>query len=207
MNDWPFFISGRQDIIFVHIPKTAGTSIRYAMGFNEMNKSQNIRNHYTAKEIINLIGIEKWNSAFKFSFVRNPWDRLYSFYSFRLMKGRIKDKIYKDSFRAWVLSELVDRDPKSKKRFNLIPQTAWLIGPQNNIQMDFIGRFENLAEDYKKLCSLISFDSELPKMNKSIRANNYKLKYDPELEEIVAQYYQSDLDYFGYKLKNSDTKL
>ena len=199
MKDWPFFIKGKKDIIFVHIPKTAGTSIRYSMGFNDMDKSQNIRNHYTAKEIIDLIGIENWNSAFKFTFVRNPWDRLYSFYSFRLKKGRIIDKTYKDSFRAWVLSELVDRDPKSKKRFNLIPQTEWLIDPQNKIEIDFIGRFENLAKDFETLAKLISFDAHLPHMNKSVRTNNYNQEYDSELKEIVGKYYQNDIDYFRYK--------
>lgn len=199
MKDWPFLLKGRNDIIFVHIPKTAGTSIRYAMGFNGMDRSQNIRNHYTAKEIIDLIGIEKWDNAFKFTFVRNPWDRLYSFYSFRLKKGRIKNEDYKNSFRKWVFSELVDRDPKSKKRFNLIPQTEWLIDHQNKIQMDFIGRFENLINDFETLGKMIPFDAQLPHMNKSVRTNDYKQEYDPELVEIVAEYYQKDLDSFGYK--------
>jgi len=199
MNDWPFLLKDRNDIIFVHIPKTAGTSIRYSMGFNEMDKSLNIRNHYTAKEIIDLIGIEKWDNAFKFTFVRNPLDRLYSFFCFRLKKGRIKNQVYKKSFRKWVISELIDRDPASKKRFNLIPQTEWLIGPHDKIQMDFIGRFENLAKDFETLGKLISVDAHLPHMNKSVRANNYKQQYDPELEDIVAKYYQKDFDYFGYK--------
>ena len=185
MKQWPFFLKGRDDIIFIHIPKTAGTSMKYSLGFNLMDKSQKIRNHYSAREIIDLIGLEKWESAFKFTFVRNPWDRLYSFYSFRLRKGRIKEEIYKDSFSKWVISELVERDPKSKKRFNLVPQTDWLKDHQNNIKIDFIGRFENLMEDFKTLGKLISLDTHLPHMNQSKRLRCYEQEYNAELEEIV----------------------
>jgi hypothetical protein len=180
-KEWPFFIKGKTDIIFVHIPKTAGTSIRYSLGFNNMDKAKKIRDHYTVKEIIDLIGKEKWNNAFKFTFVRNPWDRLCSFYSFRLKKGKIKDISHKKSFKQWALYELGERDPSSKKRFNLIPQTNWLVDNQNNIQLNFIGRFENLNQDFQRLGKLISFNTILPHLNISNRENDYRLQYDDEL--------------------------
>ena len=198
-KEWPFFIKGRTDIIFIHIPKTAGTSIRFTLGFNNMDKAKKIRNHYTVTEIIDLIGIEKWNKAFKFTFVRNPWDRLYSFYLFRLKKDKIKDISYKESFKKWVLFELAERDPLLKKRFNLLPQTNWLVDNQYKIQLDFIGRFENLKEDFQKLGKLISLETNLPHLNHSSRVKNYKQQYDKELIEVVTKYYQKDLTHFGYE--------
>lgn len=199
LKEWPFFLKGRTDIIFVHIPKTAGTSIRYSMGFNNMDKTLGIRNHYKVTEILDMIGEEKWEKALKFTFVRNPWDRLYSFYCFRLKKNRIQDISHSESFKKWAFYELTERDPSNKKRFNLAPQSEWLIDKQNKIQLNFIGRFESLNEDYKKLNSLLSFNTTLPHLNVSTKGKGYRQQYDSELMQLVANYYQEDLIQFKYE--------
>lgn len=70
-NEWPFFIKGREDIIFIHIVKTAGTSIRHSLGFHPPQK-EIVRKHNDAATIISKIGQEKWDNAYKFTFIRNP---------------------------------------------------------------------------------------------------------------------------------------
>jgi chondroitin 4-sulfotransferase 11 len=170
------------------------------LNFNELDKSQKIRNHYTVNEIIDLIGIEKWNNAFKFTCVRNPLDRLYSFYAFRVKNGRIKNESHLVSFKKWVFYELEERDPLSKKRFNLLPQSDWLIDLQNEIRLDFIGRFENVKEDFDRLGRIIPSQKKLSHLNKSPREQNYKQHYDAELKAFVMEYYQIDIENFKYKI-------
>ena len=71
-------ISDKHKIIFIHIPRTSGTSIESAFKFN-MDKVGG--KHLKASEIKKNIGNDKWNNYFKFSIVRNPWERFASMYS------------------------------------------------------------------------------------------------------------------------------
>ena len=71
--------------IHIHIPKTAGTSITKALhgkDFVLFDTNKKIwRQHATALETREHYGKEKWDSYFKFSIVRNPFDRLVSAYN------------------------------------------------------------------------------------------------------------------------------
>lgn len=71
--------------IFVHINKTAGTSIGRAIGLP-------IKDHLTAKEIIAKTGRQNWDAAYKFTVVRNPWDKVVSLYEYRRKKINHKSR-------------------------------------------------------------------------------------------------------------------
>ena len=193
---WTFHIKGRSDIIFVHIPKTAGTSIRFAFDFNKPNKKKGIRKHYTCKEVISLIGREKWDQSFKFTFIRDPWERLYSFYLFQLRKETVREK----SFKLFVLEDIVPLLEKTNltERPNIFPQTFWLADENEELNFDFIGRFENLDSDFDKLSKKISINTTLDHKNKSGNSKTYKGFYDKEMIELVNNYYRQDIEAFGY---------
>lgn len=193
---WTFYINGRTDVIFVHIPKTAGTSIRFAYDFNKPNPQKGIRKHYTSKEIITSIGREKWDSAFKFTIVRDPWERLYSFYLFQLRKKRIEI----DDFKLFVLDVIKPMldEPNFTGRPNIFPQVDWLMDENDALKFDFIGRFENLESDFKILSGSLNIETQLIHKNKSGDPETYKGYYDEELKEFVAHYYKKDIEAFGY---------
>ena len=70
-------ISDKHKLIFIHIPRTSGTSIEKMFAI-DMDKESG--KHLKASEIKRLAGAEKWNTYFKFSLVRNPWERVGSLY-------------------------------------------------------------------------------------------------------------------------------
>ncbi len=148
-TNYPFYIKNREDIIHVHITKTAGTSLVHSMNFNRSNKSRGTKKHYFSKEIIDIVGQEHWDDAYKFTFVRNPWDRLFSLYRFKLRKGKIPSEKQGNTFGLWLKKSisLLDKNPYQK----LKPQTQWLKNYDNKIELNFIGRFENLEKDVQKL--------------------------------------------------------
>lgn len=197
---YPFLLKEREDVIFVHITKTAGTSVRKTLDFNRVGGSQ-FRKHYTAMEIMDLVGKERWASAFTFAFVRNPWDRLFSHYRFKLRKKKVDGPFGKEGFVKWGMSAL---DPVRLKRRsedlrNTSAQLDWLVDEEGQLAVRFIGRFENLQEDFAKVCEHIGVTASLGHANQSLPVLHYRDFYVPELMERVEEVYGKDIEAFGYE--------
>jgi len=81
-------ISPSQKIAFIHIQKTAGSTIENILRaqFDDM-KTVGTR-HSSVK--VGIETLDDWNQYFRFTFVRNPWDRLVSWYNMIEEAGRIK---------------------------------------------------------------------------------------------------------------------
>ncbi len=193
---YPFYIKKREDVIFIHIMKTAGTSLRHSMQFNRSAQSSKTKKHYFSKEVIEIVGQEHWDAAFKFTFVRNPWDRLYSYYRFQQRKHKIASEEQGNTFELWLKSTLKKEyeNPYDKIR----SQVAWLKNFDDTVDVDFIGRFENLEADVTKLGQLLNMKIDLPHINQSLPIVHYSKAYTDELEELVRIHYKEDIEMFDY---------
>jgi chondroitin 4-sulfotransferase 11 len=178
--------------VFIHINKTAGTSIGNAIGLP-------VKHHQTAREIIAKIGRDKWNTAYKFTLVRNPWDKVVSHYQYRRKRNKTEVATRNVSFSEWVKKTYgPDKDPffyNNPKAFQ--PQVEWLKDDQGRIAIDFIGKFESINDDFDQIKSIIGIEAELPHLNASKRAG-YQSYYDDETRQIVAQWFHEDIEAFGY---------
>ena len=178
--------------VFIHINKTAGTSIGKAIGLP-------VKHHQTAREIIAKIGRDKWNTAYKFTLVRNPWDKVVSHYQYRRKRNKTEVATRNVSFSEWVKKTYgPDKDPffyNNPKAFQ--PQVEWLKDDQGRIAIDFIGKFESINDDFDQIKNIIGIEAELPHLNASKRAG-YQSYYDDETRQIVAQWFHEDIEVFGY---------
>lgn len=178
--------------IFIHITKTAGTSIGNAIGLP-------VKHHLTAKEVIAKIGKQQWNVAYKFTFVRNPWDKVVSLYEYRRKKDKTKLTSRNIPFTDWVRLTLgPDNDPyyyNNVKSFQ--PQVEWLKDDEGVIAIDFIGKFESIRTDFEQIRQSIGTSEELPHLNATKRSN-YRDYYDNETRQIVASWYHEDIETFAY---------
>jgi len=186
-------INHKHRFIFVHIIKTGGESIEKFFRGRKIHKF--------AKNYKKQIGNRKWNNYFKFAFVRNPWDKMVSQYFF-IQKKRKGN--YKLTFREFILafkscseSEYIN-GKGIPVEFNPI-QLPWILDDAGNCLVDFIGRFENLQEDFNIICDKIGIPRQkLPHENKS-KHKHYTEYYDDEMKQIVAEKYAKDIEYFGYE--------
>jgi len=196
---YPFYFKKRKDIIHIHITKTAGTSLIHSNTFKRSNKSKGVKKHYFSKEIIKIIDQEHWDKAFKFTFVRNPWDRLYSLYRFKLRKNKISSEEQGNTFGMWLKNtvSIMNTAPYEKSK----PQVDWLRDFNNNIDIDFIGRFEELESDVKKLSKILDIKIDLPHINQNLPIIHYSKAYDDELENLVRIHYKEDIDLFNYNFE------
>ena len=199
----------QKKIFFVHIPKTAGTSISSAiLATNKYNLSFLPTEHASAIQIIDYIG-KNYKKYYSFSFVRNPYDRLNSLYHFLCQKNLFpekgenwdQDNLIKMGFKAWLL-ETNFWPPYTKgigPSFQKRSQCYFLSDENNHILVNDVFKYENLINDLNILSKKIDINfDELPQTKVTVR-DNYKYEYCDETIDFVKQFHGEDLDRFGYK--------
>lgn len=201
-------LSMSHNFLFVHIPKTAGNSIQNALRHYSMDKVVCLTNyqdgverfevrselykthkHSVLNDYINEYGDALYSKLRKFTCVRNPWERAISYY-FSPHRGKIEWN--KRDFIKFV------NNMRSVAYYLSIGTTEQepLIEAVKNI--DYIIRFENLNEDFEKVCGNIGIPHvELVVRNKSSRDVYYKY-YDQETIDIVYELFCDEIEYFGY---------
>ena len=197
-NHYPFFIKDRTDIIFVHITKNAGTSIAKAFNMNPITANTDIKKHYTASQIYDLVGSNIYNDAYKFSVVRNPWDRMLSYFFFR--KRTMKKEFLQNdfSFEDWLL--YLDTNNLLGGNYQLgRSQFDWLSINNTSIELNKIIKFETLEQEVKVVANTIGIKlNELEKINSNSQQVDYKNYYNTTTKNIISKYYQKDIDVFKY---------
>ena len=182
--------------IFIHIPRTAGSSLSTAINKGRRREEGVIEGpiHFGKNWVVKEYGEDLWDEYFKFSFVRNPWDRLLSQYSWRVAKHQ--DDVQDRDFNEWVIW----RSEQKKKREMLTKQVDTIICG-SEIIVDFVGQYENLHRDYTTLCEKLNIVDpvELPhKHNKKSGRKPYSDIYTDVTKEIVQDYYRKDIEMFRY---------
>tara|TARA_B100000287_G_scaffold246987_1_gene232165 strand:- start:204 stop:557 length:354 start_codon:yes stop_codon:yes gene_type:complete len=81
-------------------------------------------------------------------------------------------------------------------------QLKFILGDNGKINMDFIGRYENLENDFKTVCDRIGIQRQLPH-HKPTKHEHYSRYYDEETIDLVYKKYKEEIEYFDYKFDNS----
>jgi hypothetical protein len=143
---------------------------------------------------------------FSFCFVRNPWDRFVSSYFF-LKHGGINKRADKKSYDTYIkpyktFKDLVMNIDEDKANLftqqHFAPQMNYIVDDHEDVVVDFIGRFENIDEDFGVVCKKIGIPSvNLPLLNTS-HHQPYWEYYDDESQEMIARKYNREISYFNY---------
>jgi hypothetical protein len=178
----------------MHIGKTGGSSIEHRFG-RRMDAPVKEGHyfwgkHWKPQKIKKEWGEDRWNEYFKFSFVRNPWDRMVSMFFFR-RDYRKMISIHTD------FEEFTRRFLQQRSNWK---QIAWFQGCLD--EFDFIGRFERLNEDYEYICNQIGAEpTPLPHLLKTDH-EHYTEYYTDELRDLVGDAFKEDVETFGYEFES-----
>lgn len=152
-------LSHRNKFVFFAQGRTGSSSVERALKrFDESGADDKPQRKHTPPLIFrraNRLSEESWEQYFKFAFVRNPWDWVISSYLWNkrdTMDIRSLEKFEEKHFDEHV--EIMRRftrglDETDRKQRN------WLCGESGEIMVDFVGRFENLYDDFKTACDRI----------------------------------------------------
>ncbi|PVW15763.1 hypothetical protein [Marixanthomonas spongiae] len=184
-------IAQQKKPLFIHINKTAGSSIAQGLGITEA--------HYTVKEYEYLY-FKKFGSQLPeqtaiWASIRNPYDRVCSQYYYRRKHNQNNLRSQLISIDEWIHKAYLEKDPFYRDReLMFMPQTHWL-KTDNQYPVNFI-RFENLEQDYKKL-QLQYHAAPLPWKKKS-ETVDYRTVLSISSKAIITQVFQEDLNIFNY---------
>ena len=216
-------ISHKYKVIFIHVPKCAGTSIEhlldiegdqcfFTMGTKELGikyipkdvftveeytqcTNKNMQ-HYTLIELSKILQSDIFNTYKKISVVRNPYSRLVSEYNFR-------KTLYTPAVTTFVdlVKERLNLDKVERNKIydgHLETQTSFLTNKEGNFNsIDKIYKFENLNECIEDINKLTG-KKELPHLRTSKINKPWQEYYTPELKELVYNFYKEDFVNFGY---------
>ncbi|MDD5138672.1 MAG: sulfotransferase family 2 domain-containing protein [Verrucomicrobiales bacterium] len=193
--------------IFVHIPKCAGISVVKSL-FGDFDCG-----HASLRRYQIMFGPEEFSRYFKFTIVRNPFDRLVSAFLFMKQGGlhekdrRWADRKFSrfDTFDAFVKGWVNTHNVVRALHFR--PQSHFICLAKNRPGLDFTGYFENLEADFAFICRKLHFNVPLLEANRNpARKKNYQEYYTDESRRIVAEVYADDLRILGYNFDNSNLK-
>jgi hypothetical protein len=209
-------ISLKHKFIFIDIPKTASTSLRTAL-YDETCKY--IHSCLLNKTVTGFVQYDSMNrngsvidpdeidlnDYFVFTVVRNPFDRLVSYYRWRISKydkpgsGRkyslnpdISFDEYVENIEIYDDQELVDHSRWHK------PQIDWISYDEGSVCTDYIGRFESLSESWNHIKTQINVDGDLQHLMKNDNSVWYQDFYNSHTKQLVRERYKRDLDFFNY---------
>jgi len=186
-NPNSLYINKENKWLWLRIHKTAGTSMYdgflYKHCINISKRTPNYNRPTEAKKWIDNMDNEKLKDYFIWTFVRNPYDR------FNSIAGMFSSDANKFArgFDVYSQNNMVFRHSR--------PQHIFVHDNTN-----FIGRFENLQEDFDILCNKLDLPiTDLKKLNTS-RHGDWKEEFDRDTLDFVNGYYKKDFERFNYEM-------
>ena len=211
-------VSRGRRYIFVHIPKTGGTSLALALEARAMKddvmlgdtpKARKRRNrvadlptrgrlwkHSTLADADGLITAEDLDRSFIFTMVRNPWDRMVSYYHWLRVQTFEHPAVrlaQETSFAGFLA------DPTTQRTQRDWPVARYLTDAAGRDRGDLVIRLERFDEDVRPLTAHLGFDLALPHVNASEGRGPYRDHYDARGRAIVADICAEDIARFSYE--------
>ena len=190
----------KKRVIFIHIPKAAGTAVRLALGEEKTGR------RHLPWWVYQQASPQKYDEFFKFAFVRNPISRTLSAYNYLKSGGnRMEDLAvaeYLSKYRSF--SEFLDRELlEGSMIYHQIfrPQTSYICDWRGDIKVDFVGKVETMEKDFNYIARLIGLgeDHQIRVINSSEQAPEEISRAD---KEKIFQVYENDFKLLGYDLES-----
>lgn len=210
-------ISTGRKYIFIHIPKTGGTSLATALETRAMaddilvgdtpkakrrkgrlaglKPKGRLWKHSTLADIDGLPGTDNLDEMFLVTLVRNPWDRLVSYYAWA--RAQTFDHPAVMSAKALEFREFL-YDPMVVASLRQACARHYLTDAQGHERTALCARIEYASSDLIPLWDHVGFRLDLPHLNRSKRDADFRGYYDAALKRHVASFMAEDIERFGY---------
>ena len=176
-------ICHEKKFIFLHVPRTGGTSIQCMLNEAYAKCPGKKYKDFHSPHINDL---ETYKEYFSFAFVRNPWERILSFYLFDKYGSN------KHSFFNWL------KVMKYRNKF-VNQMSNWILDSKNELRVKFVGRYEQYSSDIKKVCENLNISFKEPPLLNKTDHSYYTDYYDNKTKDMVYHLYKRDVVNFKYE--------
>lgn len=219
-------LSTGRNYVFVHIPKTGGTSLALALEARAMkgdimlgdtpkarqrrHRVQDSRTrgrlwkHSTLADIDGLVPGAVLDGLFAFTLVRNPWDRMVSYYHWLLRQSFDHPSVglaQRVGFTDFVAH------PQTRQMFQPTPAAYYMRRADGREQCNAYIRIEHFNKDAAPLANHLGFALKLPKANQTDRDRDYRRYYTDPSARLLADICATDIARFGYSFGESTSGL
>ena len=208
-----YYNDKQEPFIFIRIPKIAGASLGTALS---PWRSVATGAHLTAKQLRND-DPTGYDQCISFTFVRNPWDKFVSWYSWQI-KGSVASShvSFEEYIQHLLINKSITQDYHTPKQLHyLVDSTNSMVSPandgcvdgynpfenymENKMLVDHIFKYENIANEWAKCCELIGITHKpIPWEHKS-QHKHYTEYYTDETRKIISDFYKDDIERLGYE--------
>lgn len=198
--------------IFLHVPKTGGTSMMQHLRKLDGNCPHWVAQGTKHETLVQLRSAwpirrtpdevaseESLDGYFVFGFVRNPWARMSSLFRY-LVEARPRPEIVRIRSFEEFLTLAIAGEPWIRSLHSMRPQLDFLRDCAHSIEPNFIGHFEHIAEDFATVAAALQFPiTSLPHHNRSSNSErDYRNDYSPQMVDVVASLFSEEVKVFGY---------
>jgi len=198
-------ISHRYKFISVSIPKTGSQSIRAAIDessdVSSVSDDKSCYFHHTTYNKITQC-FDYVDQYFTFAFVRNPWSRVVSQWTY-MHDYATQTKCY-DVFRTRccdMIEQCKSFESFVESQYTIAPCYNWL-SVDNKICVDYVGRMENIQHDFDHVCSKLDIDHKTLDHINQTDHDHYTTYYSDHTRSVVSEKYAIDIDHFNYQFEN-----
>ncbi len=216
----PMIISRLRNYIFVHIPKTGGTSMALALEaragrddiligdtpkarvrkhrLEGLKCAGRLWKHSRIADIAGLAAAEPLDDFFVFTIVRDPWDRVFSL--FHWLRDQTFSHMSVERAKALSFRDFVaDADIAAMLVHDRV--RAYTSDAAGVDRVSVVLKIEQIEDDLALIEAHLGFRiGPLGHVNRSDRAEDTRAAYDGESAARVAEYFAEDIARFGYRL-------
>lgn len=169
-------------------------------GENTKDALRRCRHHFRhAANPNNRLSVDRhqFSAYFKFTVVRNPWLRAYSWY-----RNAMRDPIQQRNYGIDPALSFPQFMQRFVGRGFLRPQTYWLQDFSGAIPMDYIARFETLQDDFASISARLGIAgaAALPHRIQG-QHDDHRRHFDTATVELIARHYREEIELFGYRFE------
>jgi len=220
-------ISKSLQCVYIHIPKTGGTSIESKLGFHHGDELKRAQDHRRLRNVesgtwppsrnafgpvdflhflnqrlkgvfagFDSLTYSEYCAFYKFAIVRNPWDRIYSWY-----RNVLRDPSHQKELGVISDCDFAEFVNGHLDIWALNSQLDWIVDSSGEVAVDFVGRFESLQDSFDQIGRTLGIsDTELPVLLHSGNAD-YRKAYSTALVDIIATKYEREISMFDYSFE------
>ncbi len=214
-------LSRGRSYLFIHIPKTGGTALALALEaramaddmmlgdtpkamkrrrrLRDMKTRGRLWKHSTLADLEGLLPADEMRALFTFTLVRNPWDRMVSYYHWLQTQSFDHPAVglaQRHSFANFLQQPLVQAS------FRASPAPSYVTASDGEERCDLFIRLEHFKQDAAPLFSHLGFDLTLPRANQSDRARDWRPYYTDDAAECVQNLCRVEIERFEYSFND-----